>query len=75
MNSNDSYKKYAADCVRLSDGEASPEAKNVMLSIALCWVKLAQQKQALTAAAPDGELRSLEPDVLDESIDAPARTH
>lgn len=58
MNINDSYKRYAADCVRLADGEASPEAKHVMLNIALCWVKLAQQKQAVAS-------------VIESSDDAP----
>ncbi len=51
MNTSDTYKQYAADCMRLAENELSPEAKNVMLNMALAWLRLAQQKQAMAATA------------------------
>lgn len=51
MNAADTYRQYAADCMRLADGETTPEARNVMLNMALAWVRLAEQKQAIVPAA------------------------
>jgi len=51
MNAADTYKQYAADCMRLADGETTEAARNVMLNMALAWVRLAQQKQAIVPAA------------------------
>ena len=47
MASIENFKQYAADCVRQAEGEASPEDKNILLNMALAWVRLAHQKQAI----------------------------
>lgn len=65
---SDRYHQYAADCVRLAENEASTEAKTVMLNMALCWVRLAQQKQDLKSEsplAPDAEPLALEAAALE----------
>jgi hypothetical protein len=40
------FKQYAADCMHRAEGEATPEDKNILLNIALAWVRLAQQSEA-----------------------------
>ena len=41
----DSYRQNAADCVRQAESEAAPEDKNLLLNVALAWVRLAHQVQ------------------------------
>jgi hypothetical protein len=48
----DSYREYAAECVRLAESEAAPEDKNILLNVALAWVRLAHQTRSL---ADDGD--------------------
>ncbi len=71
MMNVESYRRYAADCVRQAQGEETPEDRNILLNVALAWLRLARQTEAIDAgAADDGE-------VLDESglpeTDAEAR--
>ncbi len=47
MSTSDTYEQYAAECMRLAEDETSAEARNVMLNMALAWMRLAQQKQAI----------------------------
>jgi len=47
MGSADSYRSYAADCVRQAEAAKSPEQKTVLLNVALAWIRLAHQKQAV----------------------------
>lgn len=74
MSNNDTYRQYAADCMRLAESETSPEAKNVMLNMALAWVRLAQQKRALVSAIgkPEAALPGTAPDAPPT---APPRPH
>ena len=61
MMNVESYRRYAADCVRKAQGEETPEDRNILLNVALAWLRLARQTEAIDAgAADDGE-------VLDES--------
>jgi hypothetical protein len=41
----ESYRQNAADCVRQAESEAAPEDKNLLLNVALAWVRLAHQVQ------------------------------
>lgn len=56
MGRIESFREYAADCVRQAEGETTPEDKNILLNMALAWVRLAQQSQAAeTSLVPDDE--------------------
>jgi hypothetical protein len=48
------YQHYAADCVRQAEVELEPEDKNIMLNMALAWVRLAQQTRGLGEVAETG---------------------
>lgn len=74
-SASETYKQYAADCMRLADGETTTEARDVMLNMALAWVRLAQQKQALMTGKPmlPETLPGSEP--LDAAKPAPPRPH
>jgi hypothetical protein len=41
------YRGYAADCVQQAQGEESTDERNIMLNVALAWLRLAQQAEAL----------------------------
>ena len=47
----ESCRQYAADCVRQAQGEESPDDKNILLNVALAWLRLAQQAQDMDPAA------------------------
>lgn len=47
MGTAESYRSYAADCVRQAEAAKSTEEKNVLLNVALAWIRLAHQKQAV----------------------------
>lgn len=48
MNSGDNFRNYAADCIRQAESQSTPEDKNILLNMALAWVRLAQQAQELS---------------------------
>jgi hypothetical protein len=50
MMNVDSYRQYAADCVRQAQSEPTPEDRNMVLNIALAWLRLAQQTELLKDA-------------------------
>ena len=61
MSSVTRYRQYAADCVRQAQHENSPDDKNILLNVALAWLRLEQQMHALAAVespptAPESEL-------------------
>jgi len=62
----ESYRQFAADCVRQAQGEATPEDKNILLNVALAWLRLAQQTQALS----ETESPTIQPD-QDETAPSP----
>jgi hypothetical protein len=41
----ESYRQNAADCLRQAEAEAEPDDKNILLNVALAWVRLAHQVQ------------------------------
>jgi hypothetical protein len=47
----ESYREYAADCLRRAENEESPEDKNILLNLALAWVRLAQQTRTIGEGA------------------------
>jgi hypothetical protein len=48
----ESYRQHAADCLRRAQNEEVPEDKNILLNVALAWLRLAHQTQAMGLAAP-----------------------
>jgi hypothetical protein len=47
MSSVSRYRQYAADCVRQAQGEETTEEQAIMLNVALAWLRLARQTEAL----------------------------
>jgi len=43
----ESYRQYAADCVRQAQNEATPQDRNMVLNVALAWLRLARQTEAM----------------------------
>ena len=43
----ESYRQYAADCVRQAQNEATPQDRNMVLNLALAWLRLARQTEAM----------------------------
>jgi len=41
----ETYREHAAECLRQAEAEAAPEDKNILLNVALAWVRLAHQVQ------------------------------
>ena len=59
-----SYRLNAEHCLRQASSETAPEDKNILLNVALAWLRLAQQTQMMAdteesaadeAAAPTEE--------------------
>ena len=50
------YRQYAADCLRQAHDEDTPSGQNILLNVALAWLRLAQQTEAVRTrtAAPAG---------------------
>jgi hypothetical protein len=53
MMNVESYRQYAADCVRKAQGEETPEDRNILLNVALAWLRLARQTETMEAAVDD----------------------
>ena len=51
MSSVGRYRQYAADCMHQAQSEHAPEDKTIMLNVALAWLRLAQQTEAIQQAA------------------------
>jgi hypothetical protein len=43
----ESYRQHAADCVRQAQNEPTPEDRNMVLNVALAWLRLAQQTEEM----------------------------
>ena len=39
------YRQYAAECVNQAQNEDAPEDKNIILNVALAWLRLARQAE------------------------------
>ena len=55
MMNVDSYHQYAVDCVRKAQREEAPGDRDILLNVALAWVRLAQQTESLGATSVDGQ--------------------
>jgi hypothetical protein len=55
MTNVESYRQYAVECVRQAEGEDAPEAKNILLNVALAWVRLAHQTRNVDEPEPAAE--------------------
>ena len=53
MMNVDSYRQYAADCVRKAQGEETPEDRNILLNVALAWLRLARQTETMDESLTD----------------------
>ena len=54
MMNVESYRQYAADCVRKAQNEPTPEERNIVLNVALAWLRLARQTEEMKdEAEPD----------------------
>jgi len=47
----ESYRQNAVHCVQQAQAEAAPEDTDILLNIALAWLRLAQQVQASNQAS------------------------
>ena len=47
MSSVSRYRQYAAECVHQAQSEDTSEDKNIMLNVALAWLRLAQQTETI----------------------------
>jgi hypothetical protein len=61
MGRSENFRQYAADCVRQAAGEQTPEDKNILLNMALAWVRLAQQSQSAGATPGPADESGLPP--------------
>jgi hypothetical protein len=58
MSRIEDFRQYAVDCVRQAETEQTPEDRDILLNVALAWIRLAQQavpaesELAAGAAAP-----------------------
>jgi hypothetical protein len=58
-----SCRQYAADCVRQAQNENSADDKNILLNVALAWLRLGNQTQELSARAFDAQEQGGDDDV------------
>lgn len=47
MMNVESYRQYAADCVRQAQNEPTAGDRNMVLNVALAWLRLARQTEAM----------------------------
>jgi hypothetical protein len=52
MMNVESYREYAADCVRQAQSEQTPEDRNIVLNMALAWLRLARLTETLENETP-----------------------
>jgi hypothetical protein len=45
MTNTDDYRQYASECLRQAEADVVPETKNLLLTLALAWIRLARQTQ------------------------------
>jgi len=62
----ESYRQYAADCVRQAQNEPTQEDRNIVLNLALAWLRLARQTEAMKDEADT----DVTPDDDDAVVDA-----
>ena len=50
MGRIENFRRYAADCMQQAEVQGSPQDRDILLNVALAWVRLAQQSETLPAA-------------------------
>lgn len=60
----ESCRQNAADCVRQAEVQEAAEDKNILLNVALAWVRLAHQTQAFRSEGIVTDVQALEPEVM-----------
>lgn len=45
------YRQYAADCLRQAEDEDTQDGQTILLNVAVAWLRLAQQTEAMAAGA------------------------
>jgi hypothetical protein len=65
----ENYRQNAAECLRQAEAEQAPEDKNLLLNVALAWVRLAHQVQEV-GIPPHADLATDTAPTID--ADAPA---
>jgi hypothetical protein len=66
MMNVESYREYAADCVRQAQSEQTPEDRNIVLNMALAWLRLARLTETLKDETPPDAEPSAEDTPQDE---------
>jgi hypothetical protein len=59
MATAEHFRRYAEDCLRQADDETTVAEKDIMLNLALAWVRLAQMT---TTAEPSGSIAAAAPE-------------
>ena len=76
MGRFEDFRQYAVDCVRQAEAQQKPEDRDILLNVALAWVRLAQQSQAAHAVddlpADESDLPAGEPTQAKLDWDQPA---
>ncbi len=54
MGRIENFKQYAADCMQQARQQPSPHDRDILLNVALAWVRLARQSETLPAK-PENE--------------------
>lgn len=55
MGKAEQYRKYAAECIRLAQQSPDPAEKNILLSMAAAWRRLAEHAESMSERAENGE--------------------
>jgi hypothetical protein len=63
MIDTDICRQNAADCVREAQADETPEGRNILLNIALAWLRLAQQTELQAASIDEFLSAGLVPDL------------
>jgi hypothetical protein len=59
MSTVEDFRQYAEDCLRQADDETTVAEKNILLNLALAWVRLAQMA---TTVEPAGAMIEVTPE-------------
>jgi hypothetical protein len=54
MGKAEQYRRYAGECIRLAQQSHHPE-KDVLLTMAAAWCRLAEHAESTSARGPDDE--------------------
>ncbi len=55
MGKAEQYRRYAGECIRLAQQSQHPQEKNVLLSMAAAWRRLAEHAESTAGRGPDAE--------------------